>query len=150
VAGQTHPDVEHILIDGASTDGTLALLQARRAGPYQPWRLRWGWMPPHPTLFLRRSLYERFGVFDTSYRIAADYDLMLRMLTRLEAAGEGAVRYLPKVLVRMRLGGVSNRSLRTVARKSWEDYRALRANGVGGLGALAWKNLSKLPQFVHR
>jgi len=55
-----------------------------------------------------------------------------------------------QVLVRMRLGGVSNRSLRTVARKSWEDYRALRANGVGGLGALVWKNLSKLPQFVRR
>jgi glycosyltransferase len=54
------------------------------------------------------------------------------------------------VLARVRLGGVSNRSPRTVARKSWEDYRALRANGVGGLGALAWKNLSKLPQFVRR
>jgi len=51
-------------------------------------------------------------VFDTRYRIAADDDLMLRMLTRLEAADEGAVRYLPQVLVRMRLGGVSNRSLR--------------------------------------
>jgi len=51
-------------------------------------------------------------VFDTRYRIAADDDLMLRMLTQLEAADEGAVRYLPQVLVRMRLGGVSNRSLR--------------------------------------
>ena len=89
-------------------------------------------------------------MFETGYRIAADYELMLRVLTRLEAAGEGAVRYLPRVLVRMRLGGVSNRSLRTVARKSWEDYRALRVNGIGGLGALAWKNLSKLPQFVRR
>jgi glycosyltransferase len=117
-----------------------------QAGPYSPVRLRWGWMPPHPTLFLRRALYARLGVFDTGYRIAADYDLMLRMLTHLE----GEVVYLPQVLVRMRLGGVSNRSLRTVARKSWEDYRALRANGVGGVGALAWKNLSKLPQFVKR
>ena len=89
-------------------------------------------------------------MFNTGYRIAADYDLMLRMLTRLEAVGEGAVRYLARVLVRMRLGGVSNRSPRTVARKSWEDVRALRANAVGGLGALVWKNLSKLPQFVRR
>jgi len=101
---------------------------------------------------------ERFGVFDTSYRIAADYDLMLRMLRRLdgppdgplEGQAQGRMVYLPRVLVRMRVGGVSNRSLRTVARKSWEDYRALRANGVGGLGALVWKNLSKLPQFVRR
>jgi len=121
-----------------------------RAGAYAPHRLRWGWMPPHPTLFLRRSLYARFGVFDTGYRIAADYELMLRMLMGLEEAGEGAVRYLPRVLVRMRLGGVSNRSLRTVLRKSWEDYRALRANGVGGFAALSWKNLSKLPQFMSR
>jgi len=226
VAGQTHGDVEHIVIDGASSDGTLDLLRSRRAGLAQlvsepdggiydglnkgialaggevvgflhgddvyadaqvlarvaetfadpavaavygdleyvsqaeptrvvrhwhagnfaPRRLRWGWMPPHPTLFLRRALYARLGVFDTGYRIAADYDLMLRMLTHLE----GEVVYLPQVLVRMRLGGVSNRSLRTVVRKSREDYRALRANGVGGVGALAWKNLSKLPQFVKR
>ncbi|WPL19432.1 hypothetical protein Thiowin_04555 [Thiorhodovibrio winogradskyi] len=115
-----------------------------------------GLVPPHPTLFLRRSLYARFGVFDTGYRIAADYDLMLSMLTQLDVQGnrprvrpgDGAVRYLQRVLVR--LGGLSKRSLRTVASKSWEDYRALRANGVGGLGALAWKNLTKLPQFVTR
>lgn len=103
-------------------------------------------MPPHPTLFLRRSLYERFGVFDTRYSIAADYDLMLRMLTQLQ----GRVMYLPEVLVRMRLGGVSNRSLRNLLRKSWEDYQALHSNQVGGLGALAWKNVSKLPQFFVR
>lgn len=103
-------------------------------------------MPPHPTLFLRRSLYERFGVFDTRYCIAADYDLMLRMLTQLP----GRVVYLPALLVRMRLGGISNRSLAKVLRKSWEDYRALRANGVGGVAALAWKNLSKLPQFFRK
>ena len=117
-----------------------------RAGAFRPRRLRWGWMPPHPTLYLRRSLYDRFGVFDTRYRIAADYDLMLRMLSRLP----GRVLYLPEVLVRMRLGGVSNRSLGKILRKSWEDYQALRANRIGGVGALAWKNLSKLPQFFRR
>lgn len=103
-------------------------------------------MPPNPTLFPRRSLYERFGVFDTRYSIAADYDLMLRMLIRLQ----GRVLYLPEVLVRMRVGGVSNRSLANVLRKSREDYWALRGNWVGGLTALACKNLSKLPQFIRR
>jgi glycosyltransferase len=226
VAGQRHLDREHLAIDGASTDGTHALLEAHRdqlavllsepdggiydalnkglmrvtgevvgllhaddvfadadvltrvatafadpaveavygdlvyvaredasrvirywrAGEYRPQRLRWGWMPPHPTLYLRRSLYEQFGMFDTRYRIAADYDLMLRVLTQLT----GRVLYLPEVLVRMRLGGVSNRSLAKILRKSREDYQALRANRVGGIGALAWKNLSKLPQFVRR
>lgn len=226
VAGQSHAECEHIVIDGASTDGTLGVLRERaqslavlvsepdsgiyfglnkgiarasgevvgllhaddvyahagvlahiaeafadpkvdavygdleyvsqtdldrvirhwRAGEFQRERLGWGWMPPHPTLYLRRSLYDRFGLFDTRYRIAGDYDLMLRMLSQLS----GRVVYLPEVLVRMRVGGASNRSLGRIARKSWEDYRALRANRIGGLGALAWKNLSKLPQFVRR
>ena len=58
--------------------------------------------------------------------------------------------YVPQVLVKMRLGGASNRSLKNILQKSREDYRALKANRVGGLGALAWKNLSKLPQFLRR
>lgn len=114
-----------------------------RAGQFTPVRLARGWMPPHPTFYARRSTYEELGGFDTRYRIAADYDCMLRFL------GQAGVRvgYIPDVLVKMRVGGASNRSLANILRKSVEDYRALRANGVGGLGALAWKNLSKLGQF---
>jgi len=101
-------------------------------------------MPPHPTLFLRRSVIERLGGYDTDYQIAADYEAILRYL------GPGAIRlaYLPEVLVKMRLGGESNRSLAHMLRKSREDYRALRTSNVGGIGALVWKNLSKLPQFL--
>jgi glycosyltransferase len=95
-------------------------------------------------LFLRRQVIEQWGGFDTSYRIAADYDAMLRYLVK------GGIRlvYIPEVLVKMRLGGESNRSLARILRKSAEDYRALRTNGVGGFGALLWKNLSKLEQFL--
>lgn len=117
-----------------------------RAGEFAGRRLGWGWMPPHPTLYVRRSVYEQIGLFDTSFRIAADYDFILRMLGR----GGVGVHYIPEVLVKMRVGGASNRSLRNIARKSSEDLRALRRNGVGGWGALAWKNLSKLPQFFGR
>lgn len=109
-------------------------------------RLGWGWMPPHPTLYMRRHVYEQHGLFDTSFRIAADYDFILRAL----GADRVVVRYIPKVLVKMRVGGVSNRSLSNIVRKSREDLRALKRNGVGGLGALLWKNLSKLPQFLGR
>ena len=117
-----------------------------RSGEFSGRRLGWGWMPPHPTLYVRRRVYERHGLFDTSFRIAADYDFILRALSQNRVG----VRYIPKVLVKMRVGGASNRSLRNILQKSSEDLRALRGNGVGGMGALIWKNLSKLPQFLGR
>lgn len=116
------------------------------AGQFSKSKLNWGWMPPHPTFYVRRSLYAQLGGFDLRYRIAADYDTMLRFLGR----GEVQAAYIPEVLVKMRLGGVSNRSLANILQKSKEDYLALRRNGVGGLGALAWKNLSKVGQFLSR
>ena len=100
-------------------------------------------MPPHPTLYLRRSVIERLGGYDTRYKIAADYDAILRYF------GQGQIRavYIPHVLVKMRVGGESNRSLAKIWLKTREDYSALRRNGVGGVGAIAWKNLRKLDQF---
>ncbi|MEW5771881.1 MAG: glycosyltransferase family 2 protein [Pseudomonadota bacterium] len=116
------------------------------AGAFSRKRLRWGWMPPHPTLYLRRTAYAQLGVFDTTYRIAADYDYILRFLDR-----DGLkVSYIPQVLVKMRVGGASNRSLWNVLQKSREDYRALRTNRVGGLGTLVWKNVRKLPQLFPK
>jgi glycosyltransferase len=227
VQQQTYSDVEHVVIDGASSDGTVALLKSLAAemddamifvseqdkgiydalnkgfilstgdiiglmhsddfytdehvlaevmaafndpaidavygdleyvdkidtsrvvrhwcsGQYIPDRLAWGWMPPHPALFLRRQVIEQWGGYDTSFRIAADYDAILRYF------GKGGLRasYIPRVLVKMRVGGESNRSLSKIVLKSREDYRALKKNGVGGLGTLAWKNVSKICQFL--
>jgi len=117
-----------------------------RAGRFSPGRLARGWMPPHPTLFLRRRVFAAHGLYDTRYRISADYEAILRYF------GRGRIRavYLPGVMVRMRLGGESNRSLGRVLRKSAEDYRALRRHRVGGVATLLAKNFSKLPQFVRR
>jgi glycosyltransferase len=127
-------------------DDPSTVVRTWRADAFTPSRLAHGWMPPHPTFYVRRTVYERLGGYDTTYRIAADYDCVLRLL------GRGGVRaaYIPEVLVKMRVGGASNRSLRNILQKSREDYRALRVNGVGGMAALAWKNLSKLPQFLLR
>ncbi len=129
-----------------SKDDPSRVVRTWRAGVFTPGKLAHGWMPPHPTFYVRRAVYEKLGGYDTSYRIAADYDCVLRLL------GKGGVRaaYIPEVLVKMRVGGASNRSLSNILKKSREDYRALRVNGVGGLAALAWKNLSKLPQFLKR
>ena len=117
-----------------------------KSGAYSETSLKHGWMPPHPTFYTRRSVYQEHGGFDTSFRIAADYDCMLRFI------GQHKVKcaYLPQTIVRMRVGGESNRSLANIITKSREDYRALKRNGIGGVGALLWKNLSKLPQFFQR
>jgi glycosyltransferase len=132
-------------LDYVAKDVPSKIIRHWRSGTYSRRKLSFGWMPPHPTVFLRRSVIERWGGFDTSFRIAADYDAMLRYL------GKGNIRmaYIPEVFVKMRVGGESNRSLARILRKSREDYRALRKNGVGGLVALFWKNASKLGQFLR-
>ena len=103
-------------------------------------------MPPHPTLYLRREIFDRIGLYDTGFRIAADYDFVLRYFSQANVAPV----YIPEVLVKMRVGGESNRSLDRVLRKSQKDYQALRQNGIGGVRTLFWKNASKLSQFKPR
>lgn len=133
-------------LDYVAKADTDRVIRHWQSGEYHPARLAWGWMPPHPALFLRRSVIEQWGGYDTRFRIAADYDAILRYFVK----GNIRAAYIPRVLVKMRLGGESNRSLARIWRKSYEDYQALRRNDVGGLGALAWKNLSKLGQFFQR
>lgn len=123
---------------------TNRVIRHWRAGGYHSRLINRGWMPPHPTLYLRREVFERFGLYDPSFRISADYDAMLRYLVK----GKINLFYIPEVLVKMRVGGESNGSLGRILRKSREDLRAMRNNGIGGLGTLAAKNLSKLGQFI--
>lgn len=133
-------------LDYVSASNPHRVIRHWRSGPYRRDLLKRGWMPPHPTLYLRREVFEQWGLYDTSFQIAADYDAMLRYLWR----GNIRLAYLPEVLVKMRVGGESNRSLGRILRKSREDYRAIRLNGVGGFGTLAMKNARKLGQFVKK
>lgn len=129
-----------------AADDTGKVIRHWRSGEYSPDLLRKGWMPPHPTLYLRREIFETHGVYDTSLQIAADYDAMLRYLVK----GKIRLAYIPQVFVKMRVGGESNRSIDRIVRKSTEDLRAIRNNGVGGLGVLIRKNTSKLHQFFEK
>jgi len=114
---------------------------------FTPSLLRKGWMPAHPTLFLKKEVYEKHGLFNLDYKIAADYDLMLRIFSDPELN----FKYLPKVFTKMRVGGASNRSLKNIKLKSQEDLKALRSNGIKNpLKVLAYKNFSKLGQFVGK
>jgi glycosyltransferase involved in cell wall biosynthesis len=118
-----------------------------RSGEYRPGAFRSGWMPAHPTFFARRAVYERYGGFDLSFRLQADFDLTMRLL-EVHRIG---FRYLPRVLVRMRTGGATNSSIRNVIRGNLEAYRACRKNleRVSPI-FLVRKVLSRVPQFFVR
>ena len=89
-------------------------------------RISQGWMPGHPTLFLRRRVYERYGLYDTSYRCAADYEFMVRFLKD----EKNRLAYVPEVLVAMFYGGTSNAGLGNYLVSFKEGYQALKKNGV--------------------
>ena len=133
-------------LDYVAANDTSRVIRHWKSKDFAPRSLAQGWMPPHPTLFVRREAMMRLGLYDISYRIAADYEAILRWFGK----GNLKATYVPQVLVKMRVGGESNRSFERILRKSREDYRALRTNGVGGVGTLARKNLSKLPQFLTK
>lgn len=118
-----------------------------KGGEYDRANFRKGWMPPHLGTYIRKNAYDRFGRFNTELKVSADYELMFRFLYkhRLRA------RYVPKVLVRFRLGGVSNRSLAHVWRANMEVYRAWKLNGepVSPL-IILMKPLRKVLQMVRR
>lgn len=126
-----------------SQENSEKVVRYWRSGSFSKSRLKWGWMPPHPTLYIRKNWYERIGGFDTQYRIAADYDLILKLFSHPEFQAE----YIPEVLVNMRLGGISNKSLGSVIKKMKEDLRVVSTSGHGGIGMLLGKNLQKLQQF---
>jgi glycosyltransferase len=114
------------------------------SGPFRPERFRSGWMPPHPTFFTYKKYYEALGGYDTRLRLSADYELMLRFLYKHRLSAS----YLPRVLVRMRLGGMSNASLRQRWRANREDRLAWQMNHLTpGLLTLWLKPLRKIPQF---
>ena len=141
-----NPDVDGVYgdLDYVASNDVSKVVRCWRSGSYNAKRLSWGWMPPHPTLYLRRKIFHEWGGYDTDFQIAADYDAILRYLVR----GNIVLKYIPKIFVKMRLGGESNRCITRIIRKSYEDYRALRRNKVGGLVTLSAKNLSKLGQFL--
>ena len=225
VQSQTYKDIEHVIIDGASTDGTKELIEAyakehknvrwisekddgiynalnkgikmatgdvigflhsddilyspdsighiaatfeqshadvvygdlqyckgdkviRRwqSNDFNPHSLKYGWMPPHPTVYVHREVYEKTGLFDEWFHISADYDMMLRIFK-----SGYSTKYIPEVLVSMNTGGASNKDTRARLSKTQEDYIVLKKNHVGaGLLTVACKQLRKIKQFIRK
>ena len=123
---------------------TSKVIRHWRAGNFQPSKFLYGWMPPHPTFFVRRQCYQKLGHFDSSLRTSADYELMLRFLYKHRCS----THYLPEVLVRMRTGGQSNASLRHRIRANREDAMAWRKNKLKPYFFTTWlKPLRKISQY---
>lgn len=226
VASQTYPEIEHIVVDGASRDNTMEIVRAApsvtnyvsepdhgiydamnkgiamstgdiigtlnsddfymhkdvlahvaavfddprvdacyadliyidqhdpqkivrywKSRPFKPGLFKRGWMPAHPTFFVRRKYYEELGDFDLDFKLQADFELTMRFLELFRINSV----YLPEVIVKMRAGGVSNQSLRNIVKGNIEAYRACKKNHLGiSLLFSLFKILSRLPQFFRR
>ncbi|MEO1714083.1 MAG: glycosyltransferase family 2 protein [Bacteroidota bacterium] len=116
-----------------------------RAGSHSRNSWLYGWMLPHPTFYVRKDVYERFGTFNLRLRSAADYEIMLRFLYKNKISAT----YIPEVLVRMRTGGVSNASLKNRIAANKEDRQAWRMNGLTPrFYTTLLKPIRKIGQFV--
>ena len=109
-----------------------------RAGHFKAWKLRFGWMPPHPGTFIKRAAYERVGGYSLQYKIAADYEMFVRLLH----VNKCRYQWINRVIVRMRLGGVSTAGIKSSILLNREIVRACRGNGLYTNLALV---LSKIP-----
>lgn len=110
----------------ASPDNMNRVVRYYRSSHFRPWKLRFGWMPPHPATFVRREVYEKYGLYSLNYRIASDYEIFVRwmLLNKLR------YHYLDAVLVRMRTNGVSTSGWKSSVVITKEIVRACRDNGV--------------------
>jgi glycosyltransferase involved in cell wall biosynthesis len=116
---------------------TARYYSARR---WKPWMHRWGFMPPHPSVYIRRVCFERLGLYKLGYRISADFELMVRFFCR----GGIRTRYLPRCVVVMRFGGLSTGGLRSNILLNKENVRANRENGTFSCFAMM------LPKYAYK
>lgn len=113
---------------------------------YVPEAFKRGWHPAHPTFFIRREIYEKYGLFNLDFALAADFELMLRFLERYKISSA----YLCEPIVRMRLGGATSKSLKNIYKQNIECYKAFKLNGIKVSPLYPfYRLLPKLKQFLH-
>lgn len=115
-----------------------------KGGGYHRWKVKLGWLPLHPTCYIRRDVMMREGLYDESYKIAADTDLLVRYLYKAQLK----VAYLHRRIIRMRMGGLSTDSDKR--KLMWdEDVRLYKAHGFAAIPTKLMKMMWKIPQFVR-
>jgi glycosyltransferase involved in cell wall biosynthesis len=116
-----------------------------KAGQFGPSSFLWGWMPPHPTFFIRREWYDNFGMFRLDLGSSADYELMLRMVQKHHAK----LAYIQRVIVRMRVGGVSNVTFKNRVMANRNDKKAWKVNQLRPYPfTTLCKPIRKILQFI--
>jgi glycosyltransferase involved in cell wall biosynthesis len=124
---------------------TNKIIRKWKSGNYSKKRFLNGWMPPHTAFFIKKSAYDTYGLYHSSYRFAGDYELMLRMLYRYDVSSY----YVPKVIMKMRAGGNSNSSIKGRIKANKEDRKAWIDNGIQPRWyTLYAKPLSKILQWI--
>lgn len=129
------------------TDASLQkTIRTWKSKPYQEGLFLKGWMPAHPTFYAKKELFEKYGYYNTSFKISADYELMLRFIHK-----HGVKPYfLDRTLVKMRNGGISNNSLKARVQSNREDRKSWEINGLKPkIFTLLRKPLGKLGQFLN-
>ena len=117
-----------------------------RTGEFHPRKFYYGWMPPHPTFFVRKEIYDKHGLFDLKFNTSADYELMLRFLVKHKISAV----YYPEVIVHMRTGGQSSASLQNRLHANREDALAWKNNGLNPyFFTIILKPLRKILQFIR-
>lgn len=137
-ANSVYGDLEYV---SATSSGKV--VRVWRSMPFNPWLLNFGWMPPHPTFFMKRTLYAKLGGFVESFKISGDYESLVRYFL----SDELNAYYLPEVICKMKMGGVSNRSLSNILVKMREDFAIMKMHGLPAFRCLICKNIIKLKQF---
>lgn len=124
-------------------NNTGKIFREWKAGAYHDNELLFGWMPPHPTVFFKKELLEKTGFFDINFKIAADYDFIWRLFS-IKGLN---IHYIPEVLVLMRVGGASNKSVSSILRKTGEDIKITKRYSYSPIGTVLLKNLRKIHQL---
>ena len=140
------PDAVYSDLYYVDRDNTDKIVRKWKSGSYRSGAFINGWMPPHPTFFVKREVYERFGTFHPDFKSAADYELMLRFIEKQKIR----LAYLPEYTVKMRTGGQSNVTVQNRIHANLEDRKAWEVNGLKPrFYTLYLKPLRKIVQFLR-
>jgi glycosyltransferase involved in cell wall biosynthesis len=139
---QQHASILYGNLDFIDPNGKV--VRKWRSGKYKSGMFNWGWMPAHPTFYCKKELFEKLGMYKLDYGSAADYELMLRFIHAYKAN----VFFLDKVLIKMFIGGVSNKSLTNRVKALAYDLKAMRNNDIlFPFITVIFKPLRKIMQF---